>query len=338
MKIGAYTACLHNLPLTEALALLRDMGLEGAEINAGGFIPSPHLPVADVLAGQSARDDYLGLFDEAGVALTGLNVNGNPLNPVPDVGPVHAADLVQAIELARLLGVTRIVTMSGLPAPHLGGQYPSWVVNPWDSQYLDVLEYQWDEVAVPFWKKIDRLAADADVRICIEMHPQNLVFNPPTLERLVTATGATHLGAELDPSHLFWQGIDPVASIEYLGPLVFHAAAKDTLIIEENCKIYGVLDDRFERTPAHQNPVGLGGKFTLNQWPTNPAWEFVAVGRGHDTGFWARFLTALHSVDPDIAVNIEHEDQSFGQIEGIRFAADNLLAAARQAGLRGSAS
>ena len=57
-----------------------------------------------------------------------------------------------------------------------------------------------------------------------------LVFNPATLERLVERTGATHIGAEMDPSHLFWQGIDPIAAVEHLGDLVFHAAAKDTRI------------------------------------------------------------------------------------------------------------
>ncbi|HYT10733.1 MAG TPA: sugar phosphate isomerase/epimerase, partial [Mycobacteriales bacterium] len=204
--------------------------------------------------------------------------------------------------------------------------------NPWDSQYLDVLDYQWQEVAIPFWRDIDARARAADVKVCIEMHPHNIVFNPATLERLVAETGATQVGAEMDPSHLFWQGIDPVAAIERLGSLVYHAAAKDTLIHEENCRVYGVLDDRFSRVPPEQNPVGLGGRNTLNRWPENPSWEFVAVGRGHDLDFWARFLRALYAVDPDIAVNIEHEDQAFDQVEGLRLAADNLNAAAGRAG------
>ena len=118
------------------------------------------------------------------------------------------------------------------------------------------------------------------------LHPHNIVYNPGTMERLATEISATHVGAEMDPSHLFWQGIDPVAAIRHLGDLVYHAAAKDTRINERNCRVYGVLDDRFARIPAGENPVGLGGKNTLTRWPTDSSWDFVAVGRGHDQDFW----------------------------------------------------
>jgi sugar phosphate isomerase/epimerase len=333
MKLGAYTACLHDRSLPETLKILPEMGLTSAEINAGGFVPAPHLPIGPLLSSPAARQDYLGLFADAGVALTGLNVNGNPLNPDPEVGPKHAADLRQAIEIAALLGVRRVVAMSGLPAAHPGGRAASWVVNPWDSQYLDVLDYQWREVAIPFWTDIQARARDADVKVCIEMHPHNVVFNPGTMERLATEINATHVGAEMDPSHLFWQGIDPIVAIQHLNDLVFHAAAKDTRINEENCRVYGVLDDRFRRVPAEENPVGLGGRNTLNRWPADASWEFVAVGRGHGQDFWARFLRALAEVDPGIAVNIEHEDAELDQVEGLRLAAKNLRAAAAQAGL-----
>jgi sugar phosphate isomerase/epimerase len=336
MKLGAYTACLHDRSLPETLKILRELDLTGAEINAGGFVPAPHLPIGPLLSAPAAREEYLGLYEQAGVALTGLNVNGNPLNPDPEVGPKHAEDLRQAITLASLLGVRRVVTMSGLPAAYAGGRAAAWFVNPWDSQYLDALDYQWQDVVIPFWKDIQARASDADVKVCIEMHPQNVVFNPGTLERLATEINATHVGAEMDPSHLFWQGIDPVAAIGHLGSLVYHAAAKDTRINEENCRVYGVLDDRFSRVPAEENPVGLGGRNTMTRWPADASWQFVAVGRGHDQDFWARFLQALHAVDPEMAVNIEHEDTELDQIEGLRLAAENLKAAAASAGVAGS--
>jgi sugar phosphate isomerase/epimerase len=328
MKFGAYTACLHDKPLTETLKLLHDFGLDSAEINSGGFLPAPHLPIAEVRASKDARDQYLGLFASAAVTLTALNCNGNPLHPAPEVRQKHAQDVRDAISLAALLGVKRVVTMSGLPEAHAGGRAPSWTVLPWDSVYLDTREYQWKEVAIPFWKDIQARARDADVKVCIEMHPHNVVYNPATMERLATEINATHVGAEMDPSHLFWQGIDPVAAVEHLGSLVYNAAAKDTRI-NPAASVNGVLDDRFGRVaPTDPGAVSLGGRYTLSRWPKDSSWDFVAVGRGHDVAFWSAFLRALHKIDPGMAVNIEHEDQELDQLEGLRRSADTLLAAA----------
>jgi sugar phosphate isomerase/epimerase len=328
MKLGAYTACLHDKPVAEALQVLRDLGLDSAEINSGGFLPAVHLPIEEVRASRDAREEYLGLFDAAGVTLTALNCNGNPLDPNPEVGPRHAQDVRDAIELAALLGVRRVVTMSGLPAAEAGGSLPSWTVEPWHSVFLDARDYQWNEVAIPFWKEVQARARDADVKVCIEMHPHNVVYNPPTMERLATEIGATHVGAEMDPSHLFWQGIDPVAALQRLGGLVYNAAAKDTRI-NEAAKVNGVLDDRFGRVrPDEPGALSLGGRYTLSRWPENSSWDFVAVGRGHDVAFWREFLRALDKIDPDMAVNIEHEDQELDQLEGLRQAAETLLEAA----------
>jgi sugar phosphate isomerase/epimerase len=327
VKLGAYTACLHDKPIADALKILREMGLDSAEINSGGFLPAPHLPIEQIRAGQTARDDYLGLFESSGVALTALNCNGNPLHPDPEVRQKHAQDVRDAIELAALLGVKRVVTMSGLPEAHAGGSAPSWTVLPWVSVYLDARDYQWNEVAIPFWKDIQARAADADVKVCIEMHPHNVVYNPATMVRLAEEIDATHVGAEMDPSHLFWQGIDPVAALDSLGGLVYNAAAKDTRI-NEAAKVNGVLDDRFGRVlPTDSGAIGLGGKDTLSRWPENSSWDFVAVGRGHDVAFWTEFLRAIERIDPEMAVNIEHEDQELDQLEGLESAAKTLLAA-----------
>ena len=308
------------------------MNLTGAEINSGGFVPIPHLPMDALLASQGAREEYLGIFEEVGIALTALNCNGNPLHPDREVSFKHASDIRKSIEVAALLGVRRVVTMSGLPGAQKRAKAPTWVVNPWASDQLDVLEYQWQEVAVPFWTEMGAIAADNDVKVALELHPHNVVFNSATMRRLVEQTGATHVGCEMDPSHLFWQGMDPVAVVEYLGELIFHAAAKD-IRVNDSVKVNGVLDERFVRVPAEQNPFHLGGKYALNTWPTESSWQFVAVGRGHDVEYWTRFLAALHKVDPDMAVMIEHEDFELDQREGLQFAADTLNSAYRAAGI-----
>ncbi|GAB3300608.1 sugar phosphate isomerase/epimerase family protein [Parasphingorhabdus pacifica] len=327
LKLGAYTAALHDRMLEDTLDILDSNGLTSVEVNTGGFLPAPHCPIDLLLSSAKARQDYLRTFSSRGMELTGLNCNGNPLSPLPGTGPKHADDLRRTIELAGLLGVRNVVTMSGTPGSDPDAKYPSWVVNPWDGVYMDVLDYQWG-VATEFWTEIDGLARAHDVHVAIEMHPHNLVFSPVTLEKLVKLTGATNLGAEMDPSHLMWQGMDVAACVRHLGPLVFHAAAKDATLCH-GIDVRGVLDTSFERVPAGTpGKVPTGIDHWCNSWPDNPAWKFVAVGIGHDTAYWTEFLTALAEVDPDMAVNIEHEDASYSQEEGLSLAAKNLLAAA----------
>jgi sugar phosphate isomerase/epimerase len=328
MKLGAYTACLHDLPLTEALTVLADLGLDGAEINSGGFIGTPHLPIEALRSSETARSEYLGLFEAAGITLTALNCNGNPLDPDPSgAGKQHAADLYTSIEVAASLGVKRVVAMSGAPGSEPTSTLPVWNVLPWHSAFLRIQEYQW-EVAVPFWQDVQAFAAHHDVKVCLEMHPGNIVFNPRTMERLATEIDATHVGAEMDPSHLFWQGIDPTEATKALGSLIYNAAAKDTRI-NPAARVNGTIDDSFTAVPAGDPKyLPLGGPHTLSGWPTDPSWDFVAVGRGHDLAWWSGFLTALESIDPDMAVNIEHEDQELDQLQGLRSAAETLLAAA----------
>ena len=327
MKLGVYNAVLHDRPLPDALKVIADLGLTGIEINSGGFLPATHIPTFDdILVSDTARDDYLAIFEGTGVWIAGLNCNGNPLHPDPVIGDKHAEDVRRSIKLANRLGQHRVVTMSGLPGGEPGATHPNWIVNAWNSGSLDVLDYQWG-IAAPFWREIDALAADLDVKVALELHPQNLVFSTADVLKLVELTGATHVGVELDASHLFWQQMDPVAVVRALGPLIFHAAAKDVRVNTENAALYGVLDNSFRRLSADEARVNLGGDEWANEWPKNSAWDFVALGKGHDVAFWTEFLRALQEVDPDMLINIEHEDVELGRIEGLEVAAAVLLAA-----------
>jgi sugar phosphate isomerase/epimerase len=324
MKLGVYNAILHDRPLPEALRVISNLGLTGIEINTGGFLPPVHVPNIDgILENDAARDEYLSLFEGTGVSIAGLNCNGNPLHPNPEIGKKHAEDIRRSIRLAHRLGQSRVVTMSGLPGGEPGATVPNWIVNAWNSAALDVLDYQW-EIAAAFWKEIDQLARELDVKVALELHPQNLVFNTADVRKLIQLTDATHVGVELDASHLFWQQMDPVAVVRELGPLVFQAAAKDVRVNKDNAALYGVLDNSFRRLSPDEDRINLGGNEWVNEWPRNSAWDFVALGRGHDTAYWTEFLRALYEVDPEMLVNIEHEDVSLGRIEGLQVAAKVL--------------
>lgn len=321
MKLGVYNAILHDRSLPEALKVIGDLGLTGIEINTGGFLPAVHVPTFDdILVSDAARDDYLGLFEGTGVAIAGLNCNGNPLHPDRAIGDKHAEDIRRSIRLANRLGQDRVVTMGGLPGGEPGATRVNWVVNAWNSAALEVLDYQWQIVA-DFWRETDRLAADNGVKVALELHPQNVVFNTADVYKLIELTKATHVGVELDASHLFWQQMDPVAVVRELGELVFQAAAKDVRVNTENAALYGVLDNSFRKLDPSENRTNLGGDEWANEWPKRSAWDFVALGRGHDVAYWTEFLRALKEVDENMLVNIEHEDTSLGRIEGLEVAA-----------------
>lgn len=321
MRLGVYNAILHDRSLPEAIEVVAGLGLTGLEMNSGGFLPATHIPtLEDILVSDTARDEFLGLFEGTGVSIAGLNCNGNPLHPNAVIGDKHGEDVRRSIRLANRLGQDRVVTMSGLPGGEAGTKHPNWVVNAWNSAALDVLDYQWD-IAAKYWRETDRLAADLGVKVALELHPQNIVFNSADVNKLIDLTGATNVGVELDASHLFWQQMDPVAVVRHLGPLIFQAAAKDVRINTENAALYGVLDNSFRRLSADEPRVNLGGDEWANEWPKASAWDFVALGKGHDVQFWTDFLRALHDVDPNILVNIEHEDTELGRIEGLEVAA-----------------
>lgn len=334
MRLGLYNAIFHDRSLTEAIAVISEVGLTGIELNTGGFLPAVHVPTLDeILVSDSARDDFLAVFDGTGVSIAGLNCNGNPLHPTVAIGEAHARDLRRSIQLAERLGQHRVVTMSGLPGGEPGSTRVNWIVNAWNSAALDVLDYQWD-IAARFWREIDRFAAEHDVKVALELHPQNLVFNSADVHKLIELTGATHVGVELDASHLFWQQMDPIEVTRHLGPLVFHAAAKDVRINPQWAALNGVLDNSFRRLSADESRTNLGGDEWVNEWPKESAWDFVALGKGHDVQYWTKFLRALHEIDPEMLVNIEHEDVELGRVEGVRVAADVLRAA--DAALKGS--
>lgn len=222
--------------------------------------------------------------------------------------------------------------MSGTPGTDPGAQRPAWIVNPWNGIDLDALKYQWS-VAVPFWKEIDALARARDVRIALELHPRNLVFSPATFRQFVDRVEPTHIGVNLDPSHLFWQQMDPVQSLMDLGEHVVHVHAKDTEILP-GAALRGVLDTAFgsvPEDPAQRVPTGIG--HYCSSWPEDAAWRFVALGQGHDTDYWAGFLRAVSDADPDMNVSIEHEDAAFDRVEGLAIGARTLLEAADRAGL-----
>ena len=330
MKLGCYLAAFQDRPLGDALDLLVGWGLEAGELAAGGFSGDTHCPVGHLLNDRRGREDLLAEFDRRGLELTALNANGNPLHPDPRVGKTHAQDFFDAIELAGLLGVDRVIAMPGMPGTPNDGPM-NWVVAPLDSGMLDIRNAQWEREFVPFWKAVASRAEAAGVRVCIEIHSHTLVFNAPSALALFEEVGSEALGINMDPSHLWWQGIDPILSTQRLGKRVWHAHGKDTRINDEAVAYAGFLDDRWRKPGPGDPQYSQGGPYLLNLPPVEAPWEFAAPGRGHDVNWWSEFAATLNATGNDIPISIELFDPDLSPMDGVPYATEVLKAARENA-------
>ncbi|MCH7588019.1 MAG: sugar phosphate isomerase/epimerase [Chloroflexi bacterium] len=315
MKIGLYSDALSNLNFEQALDWAVAEGIETVEIGTGNFSPAPHCNLDELLDSKTAREQFLGAIAERGLTLSALNCNGNLLDPDPGRRDGSQAVFTKTVKVAGLLGIDTVVTMSGCPGDLQGGGYPNWVTCTWQREYVELLERQWEEEISPFWKEAAELARANSVRIAIEMHPGQAVYNTRTLLRLRELCGAEVVGANLDPSHLFFQGMDPVVVVKALGQGgIFHVHAKDTRINAQEMALNGALDTRPMVEPGIRS------------------WEYVTLGYGHGESFWRNFISTLRIVGYNGTLSIEHEDMLISSEEGIRksirFLEQNILRSA----------
>jgi sugar phosphate isomerase/epimerase len=323
MRVGLYIAALLDLSLRDALERARDWGITDAEVPAGGFNSHVHCNPGALAESVALRDEFLQQFAETGMNLAILNANSNPLHPDPEVSEPHRKDLRDAIVLSSQLGLDRLNAMVGSVGSGPGATLPTWSLVPWESGLLEVRDYQWS-VALPFWKETAAFAEDHGVKLALEIHPHMLCYSPATLERLLDSVGSEYLGVNMDPSHLFWQGIDPNRMVERFAGRIWHVAAKDTVLVQENIAEWGVLDDRYTYIPPEENPLPLGGRYLTTRPPADGPWHFVAAGRGHDTQWWADFLANVRRAGFDGSVCIENEDWDLPREESIPIAAQTL--------------
>jgi len=159
-EVRAYTAVLHDRPIAEALGLLRGLGLDSAEVNSGGFLPAPHLPIATLRTSADARSEYLGLFAEHGITLTALNCNGNPLHADPECATSTPPTCATPSSWPRYSGAPGGHHVRA--ARHRSRRRAARLDRAaWDSAYLDARDYQWNSVALPYWRDIQARAAAA---------------------------------------------------------------------------------------------------------------------------------------------------------------------------------
>jgi sugar phosphate isomerase/epimerase len=296
MKLGFVSDSLGALPFDAMLDHAVRLGVAGVEVNTGGWSTAPHFDVCAMKGSAAKRGAFLAAFADRGLEVITLNANGNPLHPA------HAkqADcLKDTIRLAGDMGITKVCTMSGLPAGRAGDLLPNWVVSSWPPETQDILRYQWDDVLIPFWTEIVALAKASGVaQIALELHGNQAVYNVPSLLKLRAAVGPV-VGANLDPSHLFWMGADPLLAVGALGDAVYHVHAKDTFLNAPVQAITSLLEN--------------GSLMDISA----RSWSYITLGFGHGAEWWRQFCYRLRMVGYDGWLSIEHEDVLLNAVEGL---------------------
>lgn len=303
MKLGVLTNLYGDRPLSEVLPKLKALGVEAVELGCGGYPGKAHCDPQVLLHDEKAYNDFIALIKSYGMEVSALSCHGNPVHPDKKTAKMYDDDFRDAVLLAEKMGIDTVITFSGCPGDHDGAKYPNWVTCPWPEDYLHILEYQWNDVLIPYWKKTAAFCAEHGVtKIAFEMHPGFCVYNTETLLKLRAAVGDC-IGANFDPSHLIWQGMDICEAIKMLKGCIYHFHAKDTRVDEYNKAKIGVLD-----TKHYSDEL-------------NRAWVFRAVGYGHDMQYWRDIVSTLRLCGYDKVMSIEHEDSLMSVDEGLEKAA-----------------
>jgi sugar phosphate isomerase/epimerase len=309
MRLGVFTALLSQIPLDTVVQKLKSLGVTTLELGTGNYPGDPHCKLS-MLDDAAALSEFRRILDDNGVTISALSCHGNPLHPDPAIAHADSEVSRRTVRLAQKLGVPVVIDFSGCPGDHEHAKSPNWVTCPWPPEYLDILEWQWDKKVAPYWISHGKFAGDHGVKIAVEMHPGFVVYNPETMLRLRSIAGSS-VGCNYDPSHMFWQAIDPIAAIRVLGDSIFHVHAKDTQIYERNLPVTGVLDTK---------------KYTDER---NRAWIFRTAGYGHGATWWREFVSTLRMFGYDYVLSIEHEDSLLSPEEGltraIRFLDDIVI-------------
>lgn len=306
MKLGVFTTLLSNLSLEESLKYFKSLGIEAVEIGCGGYPGNAHANPDVLLNDDKALDSFKGLIKDYDVEISALSCHGNPVHPDKATAKYFDDAIKNTILLAEKIGIHQINTFSGCPGDCETAKYPNWVTCPWPDDFGKILDWQWNEVLIPYWKDTVEFAKAHGVdKIAFEMHPGFCVYNTDTMLRIREAVGP-ELGANFDPSHLIWQGMEPVAVIRALGDAIFHVHAKDTKMDKYNTARTGVLD-----TKPYSDEI-------------NRAWIFRSVGYGNDEVYWKDIVSNLRLVGYDHVLSIEHEDSLMSQNEGLSKAVEML--------------
>ena len=296
IKIGIATAISFPFwDIEKTFAHVSKLGYETLEIGAGGLVSACHLPggkLESALEDGRKVNEYKKILDKCNLKISALSYYDNHLHPNLEKRRIINDQFKKVIEVASVLEVPIVVAWPGCPF-----DWGRWY--PFPPENVTIYEKGWKEAAET-WRPILDFAAERNVKIASEVHPGNIAYNFTTLKKMLNEIQHKALGVNYDPSHLIWQGIDPVIPIYAFSKLIWHAHAKDTEICPQWVSTVSLLATGTAQELSWKG-IGRGWRFRI------PGWGNIN---------WKRVISSLVEVGYDNVLSLEHEDAVMSAEDG----------------------
>jgi sugar phosphate isomerase/epimerase len=282
----------------DALSLAVANGVTYIEPCGGGHVPKGYVDPQRLASDGEALDRFRESIESRGLKIAALGCYGNPVHPDVERAEAAHADFVAMCDVANKLGVNRSTVVSGVPAGGPQDRAPNWIIPSIYADLENAYRWQWEERLIPYWKEACAIAADREITVCMEAIGGFNVYNAQTFLRLREACGET-LCANVDPSHLWWMGIDPLLFIEQIRGAIGYAHAKDVAIDRRRVARDGVA-------PACR----------YDDWESR-SWIYRTIGLGHPEAFWGSYMDALRRNGYDDVTSVEIEESFMSTDEAL---------------------
>jgi sugar phosphate isomerase/epimerase len=307
--VTLFTGQWADLPLEDMCRKASDFGYQGLELACWG----DHFEVNKAAADPnycSAKRDLLDRYDLQCHAISSHLVGQAVCDRIDQrhkaILPPHvwgdgdpagvnrraAEDMKNTARAAQQLGVGVVNGFTGSS------------IWPYLYSFPPVSDAMLDEGYKQFadrWNPILDVFGECGVRFALEVHPTEIAFDIPTARRALDAIGnREEFGFNFDPSHLLWQGIDPVEFIREFPDRIYHVHIKDAIV---------TLNGR----------TGILGSH-LNFGDPRRGWDFRSPGRGGVN--FEEIIRALNQVKYEGPLSVEWEDVGMDREHGAREACE----------------
>ena len=266
MDIGFLTSPFRNENLDLVIDFAADNGFDALEVAATPG--SRHIDPASLTLRHAK--EIRAKTGKRGLRISSLACYMNITDPDPEKRRAVVDHLVLAVDAAGALGVDTVCALAGLPPPGMSR--------------MDTIE----KLVPKVYARVLRRARKKGVRIALENWTATNIRNLQEWDRIFEVVPDENFGLNFDPSHLYWQGIDPVEAVFRFSDRIFHVHAKDTEVLVHKLRYLGNQE---------------------RGW-----WRYVIPGLGDIA--WGPFVGALRRIGYNNVLSIEHEDGAQGREEG----------------------